>query len=409
MGGKRLRIVHVAQAITRSYGGVQTVVADLSRAQAEAGHQVTIVSTNVGPSGGTLDSAEKDSIERNGVRAFACSVAGRSLLLSPEFASTFKREAKSADIVHVHGLYRFPPTYAARYARMHGLPYVIQTHGALDPYLYARSPHSLMLKRLYERWFDFPNLRGAGAICYTSEEERTRAAFLNLRAPSFVVPIGLDWRTYRELPPRGAFRTHWGIGEAPLVLFLGRLNITKGLDLLVPAFDTLRQKLPDAQLIIAGPENDDYGQKVRSWVHERSLENTVQFVGMLRGPEVTQAYVDADVFVLPSYTENFGMTVVEAMACGLPVVISDQVNIHRDVSETGAGVVTRCDANEVSAALVALLSDCNRRRLMGEAGRRLVRERYTWPSIVDALTLEYQAVIERHRRGTSSKKLGLSS
>jgi len=257
------------------------------------------------------------------------------------------------------------------------------------------------LKRIYERWFDLPNLHAAGAIHYTADEERERASFLNLQAPSFVVPNGLDWSRYCELPARVALRTQWGLGDAPVVLFLGRLHFKKGLDLLIPAFDLLRQRVLGVQLVIAGPENDDYGREVRNWVRERGLHNCAHFVGPLEGQDVLQAYVDADVFALPSYTESFGMTVAEAMACALPVVISDQVNIHAEVSSAGAGLVTRCDADEVARALEALLSNAERRCTMGEAGRRLVQARYTWPAIVEALTSEYEAVIARRRAGNS--------
>jgi glycosyltransferase involved in cell wall biosynthesis len=219
-----------------------------------------------------------------------------------------------------------------------------------------------------------------------------------------VVPNGLDWERYRTLPARGALRVRWGLGEVPIVLFLGRLHFKKGLDLLISAFDTLRRRVPDAQLLIAGPENDDYGLKVRGWVRKRGLDGAVHFVGPLHGTDVVQAYVDADVFALPSYTENFGMTVVEAMACALPVVVSDQVNIHAEVTGAGAGFVTRCDADEVAGALKALLCDAGRRRAMGDAGRRLVQERYTWPAIVGTLTKEYEAIIDRHRRAASDKR-----
>jgi glycosyltransferase involved in cell wall biosynthesis len=319
------------------------------------------------------------------------------LRFSRQLGSYLKQSIGKFDIVHINGLYRFPPTYAAWQARRQGVPYVITPHGALDPYLYDKSTtEHVVLKRLYERWFDLPNLHAAGAIHYTAEEERERAAFLKLRAPSFVVPNGLDWAQYATLPARGALRARWGLGEAPLVLFLGRLHFKKGLDLLIPAFDALRQRVPGVQLVIAGPENDDYGQWVRRWVRERGLDAAVHFVGSLHGAEVLQAYVDSDVFALPSYTENFGMTVIEALACSVPVVISDQVNIHAEVSGAGAGLVTRCDADEVAQALEALLVDVDRRRAMGEAGRQLVKVRFTWPMIVYALTVEYEQVIARH-------------
>ena len=394
-----LKILHVIQSLARNFGGPSTVLLNLVKAQTAAGMCVDVLSTNVDAPQGVLPVPVNRFIEQDGVRFRYSSVQFRPMLFSKDIKTHLDRHVAEYDLVHIHGLYRFPPTYAAYQARKQGVPYIIRPHGALDPYLYDKSSRSVRLKRLYERWFDLPNLHGAGAIHYTAEEERERVAFLKLRALSFVVPNGLDWEQYQVLPPRGALRTRWGLGEAPLVLFLGRLHFKKGLDILIPAFDALRKAIPDAQLVIVGPENDDYGEKVRGWVRDRGLQTAVHFVGSLHGADVVQAYVDADVFALPSYTENFGMTVAEAMACALPVVISDQVNIHAEVAQAGAGLVTRCDAGEVADALLELLRDGERRRSMGEAGRRLVQERYTWPAIVAALAHEYEAVINRHRAG----------
>lgn len=392
-----MKVLHVLQALSKNFGGTQTVLHDLVAAQCVAGLEVDVVSTNVDAPTGVLPVTPNRFVKHNGVRLRHCTVQFRPLLVSWDLQRYIAGNVSRYDIVHVHGLYRFPSTYAARQARRQGVPYVITPHGALDPYLYVRSSSGkLRFKRLYERWFDLPNLHAAGAIHYTAEDERERAAFLKLRAPSFVVPNGLDWDRYRELPARGALRARWGLGEAPLVLFLGRLHFKKGLDLLIPAFDALRQRVPGVQMVIAGPENDDYGQRVRGWVRERGLDAAVHFVGPLHGADVPQAYVDADVFALPSYTENFGMTVIEALACSVPVVISDQVNIHAEVSGAGAGLVTRCEAGEVAQALETLLVDADRRRAMGEAGRQMVKARFTWPAIVDALTAEYEQVIARH-------------
>lgn len=277
---------------------------------------------------------------------------------------------------------------------MQGIPYVIMPHGALDPYLYARSTTSIGLKRLYERWFDLPNLNGASAIHYTAEDERRLAGFLNLRSPSFVMPNGLDWAPFEHLPTRGDFRAAHSLGDAPLLLFLGRLHHKKGLDILISAFDRVHQLRPEARLAIVGPANDDYGEQVRAWVRERGLEAVVIFVDFLTGADVIQAYVDADVFVLPSYTENFGMTVVEAMACELPVVISRNVNIHREIAEEGAGLVTDCDADDVASAILELLNDSERQKRMGVSGRQAAYRRYTWPSIVEKLSQEYRRLID---------------
>lgn len=396
-----MRILHVISTMAPSSGGPSQVLKELLNSQEASGHQVCLATTDRNnPVRKRLSQEFFSQICSKTINVHAFPVEYLPILFSAELAHWLRESLRGFDIVHIHGLYRFPPTYAAWQARRQGVPYVVRPHGALDPYLHARSTTGrLGFKHLYERWFDLPNLHAAGAIHYTADEERERAAFLSIRAPSFVVPNGLDWNRYRTLPTRGALRERWGLGEAPVVLFLGRLHFKKGLDLLIPAFDALHRRMPDAQLVIAGPENDDYGRQVRGWVRERGLRADVHFVGLLDGADVVQAYVDADVFALPSYTENFGMTVVEALACELPVVISDQVNIHAEVSGADAGLVTRCDADDVAQALETLLSDADRRRAMGEAGRRLVQARFTWPAIVDALTVEYERVIARHRAG----------
>lgn len=405
-----MRILHVISSMAPSSGGPTSVVASLLVAQAHSGLNVAVCTTNHdNPTSKRLEATFLHSILPPAVAVHPFPAEVTSLLISRALRAWLKQNIDGFDLVHVHGLYRFPPTYAAWQARKQEVPYIIRPHGSLDPFLYGKSSRSVALKRLYERWFDLPNLHAAGAIHYTAEEERERAAYLKLHAPSFVIPNGVDWQLFEKLPERGSFRSAHKLGDTPLILFLGRLHLTKGLDILIPAFDAVRRTVPDAQLAIVGPENDDYGQKVRGWVRERGLDETVHFIGHLDSADVIQAYVDADVFVLPSYTENFGMTVVEAMACGRPVVISDQVNIHREVSAAGAGLVTRCDAIEVAQTLIGLLNDAGRRCAMGEAGRRMVQERYTWPPIVDALTREYQAVVERHRQGASSRKREWSS
>ena len=311
-----MKVLHALETLSPRYGGPVSVLLALAEAQQQAGHEVTVVTTNADYPRGAFREPGWGTLAQGAVPVYYAPVQLGPLRFSMQFAAYLEKAVAQFDIVHIHGLYRFPPTYAAWQARRQGVPYVMRPHGAIDPYLYSKSSAgSVRFKRLYERWFDLPNLHAAGAIHYTAEEERERASFLRLRAQSFVVPNGLDWARYQQLPARGGLRARWHLGEAPVVLFLGRLHFKKGLDLLIPAFDGLRRRVPDAQLVIAGPENDDYGLKVRGWVRERGLEAAVHFVGPLHGADVVQAYMDADVFALPSYAENFGMAVAEAMAC----------------------------------------------------------------------------------------------
>jgi glycosyltransferase involved in cell wall biosynthesis len=388
----------VQSTLSPRVGGPATVLPELAKAQVEAGLEVVVATTNVETTrGGVYRSPGWDALADGAVPVFYGAAQVPPLMASLSLGAYLRRSIPDFDVIHVHGVYRFPTTAAAYWSRRYGVPYIIRPHGSLDPYLYDKSSSLLWVKRLYERLFDLPNLNAASAIHYTAEDERERASFLKLRAPSFIVPNGLAWDCYSTLPERGELRARLGIGEAPVVLFLGRLHFKKGLDLLVAAFEAVRHARPNAQLVIAGPENDDYGQKVRGWVSNLGLDAAVHFVGPLQGLDVVKAYVDADVFALPSYTENFGMTVIEAMACALPVVISDQVNIHSEISEAGAGLVTRCDADDVASALLTLLNDPERRHRMGSAGRRRVEDRYSWPVIVQALTREYEGVIEKGR------------
>lgn len=393
---KMFRILHVIQTLSPRYGGPVTALNALVKEQARAGHDVTVCTTDCGSNrwdklpGDYYKSLYPDNVQ---LRVFTGTFT--PLLVSFELAKWLSVSVRYYDIVHIHGLYRFPATYAAYQARRQNVPYVIRPHGALDPYLYDKSSRSVLLKRLYESWFDLPNLHAAGAIHFTAEEERERVSFLKLKAPSFVIPNGVDWTRFEQLPSPGAFRAAYGYEDEPLVLFLGRLHFKKGLDLLIPSFHVVRLRNPGAKLAIVGPDNDGYGKKVQRWISEYGLNDAVRFIEHLDDVKVLQAYVDADVFVLPSYTENFGMTVVEAMACGLPVVISDQVNIHAEVEAAGAGLVTHCNVAEIADAVCELLEDTGRRKIMGQAGRREVQMRYTWPVIVGALSREYEQVIER--------------
>lgn len=400
-----MRILHVISTLAPSSGGTTEVVKGLATAQAEAGHEITVCTTN---SSGThtektLSNSYIESLFPASVSLRIFPVLISPMLYSPAMGRWIRNSIHEFDIVHVHTLYRYPPTYAAYQARLQNIPYIICPHGSLDPFLYSKSTKSVALKRIYEKLFDLPNLNRADAIHFTAEEERLRVSYLGLRSPSFVVPNGIDWDRYKVLPVRGSLRKKWGLLDQRVVLFLGRLHFKKGLDLLIEGFDLVQQRMSDVHLVIAGPENDEYADKVRSWVKQRNIEDKVHFVGPLAGADVVQAYVDADLFVLPSYTENFGLTVAEAMASELPVVISNQVNIHDEVRAAGAGIVIKCEANELASAIRTMLTDPTSPRNFGVAGRKLVEEKFCWPRIVEILDREYCKIFERHFRSDEAK------
>ena len=279
---------------------------------------------------------------------------------------------------------------------MYKIPYLIRPHGSLDPYLYDRSTLNLLpLKRAYEKIIDFPNIENASVIHFTSSDERSLCNKYNFPTPQIVVPNGLDWNRYSELPDKGWLRKQLSLTHQPIVLFLGRLHFKKGFDLLIPSFSTVLQHLPDAQLVIAGPDNYGYAKQIISWINEYHINNNVHFLGMLDVDEVLNAYVDSDVFVLPSYTENFGLTVIEAMACSIPVVVSDQVNIHEIVSSYDAGIVTPMNSDQIAAAILSILSNKSIATKYGQNGRKAIFSNFTWDKILDTLTLTYEKILSR--------------
>jgi len=378
------------------------VVRALSRYQARYRINVTVCTTLWDNTSDTRTTDKPETFD-NGV-TFKYFQAWSPLLFSFSMNKWFCENLRSYDIVHIHGLYRFPVTSAAWWARKVGVPYLIRPHGSLDPFFYKQSRYNVFLKRIYERFFDFPNLNHASAIHYTNKEEQQRAAFLKLNAKPVIIPNGIDWENYLRLPPTGSFRRYLGIdSQTPLVLFLGRMNFVKGLDLLVPAFCGVVQQHPDARLAVVGPDNENYCSMVRRWCVEQGILNHVFFVDHFGLEKVKEAYVDADVFVLPSYTESFGLTVVEAMACGTPVIISNQVNICQEVQEAGAGIVVRLDSREVADAICRLLADQWAAKAMGTCGRVAAKKSYTWPRVVKQLTQVYKALIEEKARANARR------
>jgi glycosyltransferase involved in cell wall biosynthesis len=261
----------------------------------------------------------------------------------------------------------------------------------MDPFIFRR--HRLrkaLLEWLYER----RNFRYATAIHFTSEEEMELAKLARDALPfdrGVVVPLGVRSEDYSDLPPAGTFRQRFPqVGHQRILLFLSRINFKKGLDLLIPAFGAVARARDDVHLALAGPDEDGLGKKVQSWIERERLKEKVTLTGILQGETKLAALRDASAFILPSYSENFGIAVVEAMACGLPVIISNRVNIWREVKAAGAGLVTNCNSVEIANAIEAILQDPQGAIEMGKRGRSLVQRQYCWPRSAELLENLYR-------------------
>jgi glycosyltransferase involved in cell wall biosynthesis len=313
--------------------------------------------------------------------------------LAPALLSTLKRTIPSYDLVHIHWLYNFACVAAARAAATARVPFVVQPRASLDPHMRKKRA---IAKRVYLATIGRPLLTRAAAVVFTAEDERALASY-SPRRPEWVIPNGLDLAVYERLPPRGAFRAAFPALDGPFLLFLGRISRQKGLDLLLPAFQRLLRTRPNLRLVLAGPDHEGYAAEVHRLAQELAVADRVLFPGLITGEAKLAALVDADLFVLPSYAENFGGAIIEALACGLPVLISDQVNIHRDLSDAGAATVVTCSIDAVASGIESALSDAGARSRIATLGPAIVRSKYSWDAIIPTLVARYAEVIEATR------------
>lgn len=328
-----LRILHVLSSADRTGGGPIEGIIQLHQALAELGHRSETV---------TLDDPAAPWLAGFPMPVFALGGAKLGYRYSARLLPWLLRHAHAYDCLIVNGLWQYHGVAARRAARMLGLPYFVYTHGMLDPWFKETYPLKHLKKLLYWRWGDYRVLRDAAAVCFTCDEERllARQSFSAYKAREVVVnygtagPVG-DAETQRRL----FLDTHPGIQGKRLLLFLSRLHVKKGCDLLLKAFAQVASSDPSLHLVMAGPDQAGLQAALVRQARALGIADRITWTGMLSGDLKWGAFHAAEAFVLPSHHENFGIAIVEALACGLPVLISDQVNIWREIAQGGAGLV----------------------------------------------------------------------
>lgn len=388
-----MKILHVIANLAPRYGGPPKACFEMARAVASLGHEVSIYTTNQDGSG-ELDIPTNQTVFKDGVEIRYFPIQHpRFWGFSIPLARALRRSIREYDIAHIHSLYLFHNMVAGHYCRKYNIPYLIRPHGTLDPFIYRR--HRVR-KSLMELMFERRNIKNAAVIHFTTKEEKEIAAQYIYGTPGIVVPHGLNLSEYENLPDSGTFRSmHLEIRDKKIILFFGRLNFKKGLDILARAFGQMAKKRDDICLVLAGPDNEGFGDKVRLWLNKEGVLARAIFTGMLLGKDKLAVLQDADMFVLPSYSENFGISVVEAMACGLSVIISDKVNIWREVAACGAGRVAPCDPGRFAEMISDLLDNPDMARQMGKNGKALVKEHFQWSSVARTMEDVYRTVLSR--------------
>ncbi len=332
-----MKILQMVQTLDPSTGGVARAVVSLSEALAEEGHQIEIVS---------LDEPDARWLAETRLTVHALGAGTTSYRYSRNLLPWLRQNAPRFDYVIVNGLWQYQSFAAWRALHGGGTPYYVFPHGMLDPWFKRAFPLKHAKKWLYWPWADYRVLRDATAVIFTSEEERIQArrSFWLYRCTECVSPLGV------QKPPLNAeaakdkfFSTFPDLRGRRILLFLGRLHPKKGCDILVEAFAVISRHVPDISLVFAGPDQLESKRNLLTKVEQLKLQGSVVFTGMVEGEMKQGALAAADAFVLPSHQENFGLSVVEALAAGVPVLISNCVNIWREVEADQAGFVESDD------------------------------------------------------------------
>jgi glycosyltransferase involved in cell wall biosynthesis len=292
----------------------------------------------------------------------------------------------TADIVHTHLPFNYPTYAAAQAAFRHRKPLFYHQRGVFDP---ARLSFRSVKKRLYLNLIEKPILRRAATLIALTEAERRSYSLLGIDTRCSVVPNGVDATPYSRKHDSVEMRK-LGIGEEDLVvLFMGRIHPIKGADILLDAFVNLRNRIPSAVLVLAGPDEFDLERRFKQRVASAELSDRVLFPGMVEGALKLSLLGRADLFCLPSAAEGFSMAVLEALASHTAVLLSAGCNFP-DVVAAGAGRICDRTVQAVKNSMEAMLLDRGELRAMGDRGRALVESRFTWDSVVDQLLEVYE-------------------
>jgi len=380
------------------YGGPIASNHNLNRALVKKGIDVTVYTTNVGLGKKVPLNQE---VNNNGVKVtyftfikFFEFLGTTGWQFSLKLTYALQRNLNSADLVYIPAMWNYPMAVAAYYCRKYKKPYIIAPKGVLYPYTKSKSAWK---KWPYYKLFAERNIKNAMAIHYTSEDEANRchSLFLGLKNQAIIIPNGIELSEFNNLPTRDNLWKRYPIlKDKKIILFLGRINWIKGFDLLVKAYSRLAKERDDVHLLIVGSEEKGYEGKVKGLLKDEGALERVTFTGMLSGREKLEAFAGSDVFVLPSYSENFGMAVVEAMTCGLPVIISDQVGICKEVESARAGLVIHTDQDELYSALIELLDNKKRSLEIGRNGRNLVEEQFSIKKVADKMVKVFEGIIK---------------
>lgn len=382
-----MKVLHVIPSIDLTQGGPSIAIRTITRGLAQAGLDVHIAATS--------DKGEKKLEE--GVTRWCFPRQTQFYMFSWPLTRWLAQRLKDFDLVHIHGLFSYATIPAAYWAGRNGIPYIIRPFGTLNRW--GLRNRRRWLKGLSLRLIENRILSGAARIHFTSEQERLEAEESGVTGKSVIIPEAVEPLLPSPVPLAGRFRLEFPQLEGrKIFLFLSRIDPKKGLDLLLSAFARIKNKNPNVALVVAGTGKPSFVAHLQAEALRLGVGRDILWSGFLESREKWASLADADIFVLPSYSENFGIAVTEAMVSGLPVIISDQVGIHPDVSEGEAGIVVKTNVEQLAGAMKKLLENPERGKRMGENGKRLVREKFSVDKVIPQIVKLYEETLRDSHR-----------
>ena len=342
-----MKILQVINSVSPAGGGPIEGIKQQGLALAMAGHKVEIA---------CLDAPQSSYVHNFPLPVYPLGPAMLKYAFGVRFVPWLITNRSHYDVVVVNGIWQFHSFAVWKALRKSNTPYVVFPHGMLDPWFKRQHPLKHMKKWLYWPWADYRVLRDAQAVLFTAEEERrlARDSFWLYRCNELVVGYGTARSEgFAELERAEFLARYPELGDKKLALFLGRIHPKKGCDLCLEAFARVLGKDHRWHLVLAGPDQLGWQKQLSARAQELGLASRTTWTGMLQGALKWGALHAAEVFLLPSHQENFGVAVAEALAAGVPVLISNKVNIWREVKQYGAGLIGEDDLAGACALMAA--------------------------------------------------------
>jgi glycosyltransferase involved in cell wall biosynthesis len=388
-----MKILHLLATADFRAGGPTESVRQSSASLIAMGHHVEVV---------TLDDPAAPYLSAFPLVVHALGPGRGNYKLSPGLVPWLREHGREYDAAIVNGLWQYHGYAAWKTLRALGVPYYVFPHGMLDPWFKRTYPLKHLKKWLYWPWFEYRVLRDAHKVLFTAQEELllARQSFWLYRAQEEVVSFGTSTPPENADELRQAFQTaHPELAGKRLLLFLGRIHQKKGCDILIEAYAKVAALDPSSHLVIAGPDSAQWMAALQSLARELGVAERITWTGMLQAQMKWGAFYASDAFVLPSHQENFGIAVAEALGCGLPVLISDKINIWREVQADGAGLVAPDTVDGTAQNLRHWLElDPASRATMRAQASESFKRRFT----VDAMSRDLLRVLQPHARNTGN-------